>query len=472
MHDVPSLYMAMFDSAKFIIPELSMGVDMDSSISWTLPFLWSVNISFFELPGHNMTSTPLRLALRIPSWTTSNATVDVRVQEAPAPSCDASQPGSFCILLSNFSSGDTIKMTLPMVAKFETLKDSRQHLQNYKSVIMGPFVLAGLTHDTSRVALPSDDVTDQLSAVDTAGLASILALPQKVYDKRNMCGDENHKDPYCRAEDIFTEALDGNGYYMKLNRRHVTAASDISTTADAMDATFRVVRAYTRGVASEALPFGTYPLGSTISLESMTMPGHFVGIDKTGVAVLEKDDGSAGFEARHSFIIREGNDGRSLGDNGITQATVSLELASSKGTFLLLPDQSQLDGKPRGDCMDSENTDFPCSTFRDIMASPLLQSSQNPCQVNAGELQVKCRKTCNAVSKTCAAFNKALITQPLDGGASTDAKTRSSFWFQPPLGRYHEGARVLKGTDRSYVLAPFYKIVEDCYTVYFDVQHS
>lgn len=35
-----------------------------------------------------------------------------------------------------------------------------------------------------------------------------------------------------------------------------------------------------RGVALEALPFGTCPLGSTISLESMSMPGHFVGIDK------------------------------------------------------------------------------------------------------------------------------------------------------------------------------------------------
>ena len=35
-----------------------------------------------------------------------------------------------------------------------------------------------------------------------------------------------------------------------------------------------------RGAALEALPFGTYPLGSNISLESMTMPGHFIGIDK------------------------------------------------------------------------------------------------------------------------------------------------------------------------------------------------
>lgn len=90
----------------------------------------------------------------------------------------------------------------------------------------------------------------------------------------------------------------------------------------------------------------------------------------------------------------------------------------------------------------------------------------------AGELQVNCRKTCNAVSKTCSAFDKALITQPVNRDASMDAKTRSSFWFQPPLGRYHEGACVLKGTDRSYVLAPFHKVVEDRYTIYFNVQHS
>lgn len=90
----------------------------------------------------------------------------------------------------------------------------------------------------------------------------------------------------------------------------------------------------------------------------------------------------------------------------------------------------------------------------------------------AGELQIKCRKTCDAVSKTCSAFNKALIAQSVNGGSSADAKARSSFWFQPPLGRYHDGACILKGTNRSYVLAPFHKIVEDRYTVYFDVQQS
>ncbi len=100
----------MFDSAKFTIPELSMGVDMDSSISWGMPFSWSVNISFFELAGHNKTAAPLRMALRIPSWTTGNATVDVRIQGSPAPSCNASQPGTFCILFSNFSSGERISV--------------------------------------------------------------------------------------------------------------------------------------------------------------------------------------------------------------------------------------------------------------------------------------------------------------------------------------------------------------------------
>lgn len=137
---------------------------------------------------------------------------------------------------------------------------------------MGPFVLAGLTHDTSRVALPSDDMTSQLSAADTSGLASILALPQKVYDKRNMCGAENHKDPYCRAEDVFTEALDGNGYYMKLDKRHVTAASDIATTADAMDATFRVVRAYTRCAVPDSLRPASFACTFQMASRSCKVP--------------------------------------------------------------------------------------------------------------------------------------------------------------------------------------------------------
>jgi hypothetical protein len=129
-----------------------------------------------------------------------------------------------------------------------------------------------------------------------------------------------------------------------------------------------------------------------------------------GVAILEKDDGSEDFEGRHTFIIRGGNDGRTMESTGKQQSTLSLESASLPGSFLT----STTPGKD---------------------------------SVTVGNFRVP------------------------NGGDDQVLKTASSFWFQPPLGVYPEGAMVLRSQPNSvaedFVVAPFFTLVEERYTIYF-----
>lgn len=164
-----------------------------------------------------------------------------------------------------------------MKITLETLKDNRTELHNYKvrlqlvhnlqinprcvlfyakgspssssknrtnfqsvvtqSIIMGPYVLAGLTHDENEVAIDMDNLTAALSVPDTAGLVSVLTINNDRY----MCGADGEKG-FCKAEDVLNYAMDGRGYYLKMERDAIIARSDIATSADGMDATFRIVK--------------------------------------------------------------------------------------------------------------------------------------------------------------------------------------------------------------------------------------
>lgn len=116
--DVPTFYLTMFDNAIFEGYKLGIGIDIDidSAIQWTSAPAWLVNISFLNI-DHNTTlpSTMIRMALRMPAWTTTDATVDVRIGGASGPTCDSNQPGNFCIILNNFSAGTvwSPKLKLP-----------------------------------------------------------------------------------------------------------------------------------------------------------------------------------------------------------------------------------------------------------------------------------------------------------------------------------------------------------------------
>ena len=156
-----------------------------------------------------------------------------------------------------------------------------------------------------------------------------------------------------------------------------------------------------RVVVKYYLPVGAY---------KSSLPLRCFVFSHKGVAILEKDDGSEDFEGRHTFIIRGGNDGRTMESTGKQQSTLSLESASLPGSFLT----STTPGKD---------------------------------SVTVGNFRVP------------------------NGGDDQVLKTASSFWFQPPLGVYPEGAMVLRSQPNSvaedFVVAPFFTLVEERYTIYF-----
>lgn len=115
-----------------------------------------------------------------------------------------------------------------------------------QSIIMGPFVLAGITHDTRKIAIKDGNISDRLSPANATGLASIMSLPQSgVYDQMNPCNQERN-DGICLPEDIMSYAMDGLGHFLKIDHGKLDATPDISNTADGMDASFRIIPAYQR----------------------------------------------------------------------------------------------------------------------------------------------------------------------------------------------------------------------------------
>jgi hypothetical protein len=61
-----------------------------------------------------------------------------------------------------------------------------------------------------------------------------------------------------------------------------------------------------------------------------------------------------------------------------------------------------------------------------------------------------------------------LCTQGLPLAGSGSFPAGASFQLADPVAGYPEGAKLLNGDDRSYVLAPLMNIVEETYTPYFE----
>lgn len=61
-----------------------------------------------------------------------------------------------------------------------------------------------------------------------------------------------------------------------------------------------------------------------------------------------------------------------------------------------------------------------------------------------------------------------LPAQALGRQAAVPASAPFVFELAAPLAQYPDGAKLLSGADRQYIVAPLMNIVEDSYTPYFD----
>jgi uncharacterized protein len=92
-------------------------------------------------------SGPIRMRLRIPSWT-SGATLTVNGADQPAPTT-----GTYAVIDRTWSTGDVVQLTLPMTLRTERTPDNPA----VQAACYGPVVLAGAYGSNNLSALPTLD---------------------------------------------------------------------------------------------------------------------------------------------------------------------------------------------------------------------------------------------------------------------------------------------------------------------------
>eukprot|EP00798_Chlamydomonas_sp_ICE-L_P009142 gene9142-16265_t len=148
------------------------------------------------------------IKLRIPAWAKMGMTV-VKVNGQEWRRCPSTpSPGSYCNLVRSWKTGDTLTISLGLSYWIKPLNDMRPQYSNLKAFMMGPHVMAGLTHDTRHLEVEGD--------VDT-----IFSEP----------GDEDTL--------VSLQAAWNSSLYVRHDKYHVYVSS-ITDSGDAIDATFRV----------------------------------------------------------------------------------------------------------------------------------------------------------------------------------------------------------------------------------------
>ena len=99
-----------------------------------------------------------------------------------------------------------------------------------------------------------------------------------------------------------------------------------------------------------------------------------------GNIVLQRDDNSPNFEARHTFIVRAGNDGRWLqSHDGTSNPSISFESLSSPGSFITRPALGTVRAHSDSNCTDTA-PDLECKSLA-VQDSPFPDA----CRSKAGE---------------------------------------------------------------------------------------
>ncbi|XP_071706513.1 uncharacterized protein [Rutidosis leptorrhynchoides] len=109
---------------------------VDPVVSWDPHLRVTVTIS---LKKQGASST---LNIRIPFWTTSNATASLNGQTIPI-----TPPGSFLSVSKQWSSNDKIALDLPITLRIEPIQDDRPEYSSLHSILYGPYLLVALTTD-------------------------------------------------------------------------------------------------------------------------------------------------------------------------------------------------------------------------------------------------------------------------------------------------------------------------------------
>ncbi|KXZ56392.1 hypothetical protein GPECTOR_1g348 [Gonium pectorale] len=516
-HLPPRLYINQFASSQLTWREMGLRLTMTADPYAPGPAT-TAEIRFARLPVSEAASSPppdslatsaaastggsgfrsvaarFTLMLRIPSWAARRGT-QLELNGLAFNGCPgAPQPGRYCAITRqagrHWSPRDVLSVRVALRWWYSPAHDSRPDYSTLKALMLGPHLMAALSHGDYTLGLPAAAAAGRSLADPGPDLRGRVYPPEE-------------------ADELLTLTAGWNSSLAVRHDSQLLYVSALEDGGDAMDATFRLGRgchhggsggggaeegaeegsaaagsAHHRllsalhghgqtggdGAASgqshgslsgafsslhSLMRLGQHDSGQQLSLESMSYPNHYIAYDHTDVVVLQPGSPGAGADApfapcsRALWMMRPGLDG--------APDTVSFEAAQRPGHYL----SAQLPPAGPGE-RDGEVDEAAC---KDAPEADCAAAVPNGCGTNAFIARVLCRRTCGS----CGGPLSAVRLRPQAVGSPAFAAA-SSFRLSPPARRaYPAGSYVLAGLNRHYLLAPLGNLVDERYTAYFNV---
>ncbi|GFR41395.1 hypothetical protein Agub_g2074 [Astrephomene gubernaculifera] len=481
----PRLYVNQLVSSRATWREMQLRVTMEADMFAAGPAA-TAEIRFEPLSAPAAGSQLLdsfTLMVRVPEWVrtagpgersssggTGGISVDVNGQlwtSCPGPPT----PGSYCQITRQWSTGDTVSLRMPMRWWMKPLPDNRPNYHGLRAVMMGPFVMAGITHRDRGLRLPAEPATlasrvyppeeaDELLSVEASWNASLRVrhdahlLYMSALEDGGDAMDATFRLGRACQHTTDTGAGPGSsasaasgGHHGLLSLLHGQKAVQDGSSAETASSYSHSSLAGAFGSLRSLMRLGQHDSGQQLSLESMSYPNHYIAYDHTDVIVLQP--GSAGASdaatcSRAMWMMRPGLDG--------APDTVSFESVSRPGFYLAAV------GPEPGQAGDAACRDASGQRCHD-------QSENGPCASDAYAARVTCRQSCGWCNVTASALR--LRQRPMGDAAFAKA---GSFRLGPAARRsYPAGSYVLAGLNRHYLLAPIGNLIDERYTAYFMV---
>lgn len=370
---------------------------------------------------------------RIPGWAKASG-VQLRVNGKNVTGCaegaaaaqaqGRGQPGQrgharFCTLGNTWTNGDVVEAFMPMGITTEGLADSRPELRSWRAVMMGPLLMAGLTHDTNELDADPDSIQDAVSLPNATALVS-LALP--------AAGPAGSATPDSRGEPPLLRHCAGG-------ELTIGARCPGGGGASPLDATFHLAAP----LAGEAVERDDTPDdddGSLLAAARQLLVQPVQGAASREDGVLRPTSSAGGApEWRSQAGLR----------------LASFEAASAPGHFLTA------DAATGRLVLRQARSEPPAAqTFR-LHPLPRGGDGDAPDAADA-EPSFELEPLSRPGSRV----------QLAAGSPEASAGTAVRLRLAPPAApAYPRGARVLHGRNRNYLLVPLGQIMDESYTAYF-----
>ncbi|KAL6749947.1 hypothetical protein V8C86DRAFT_2827608 [Haematococcus lacustris] len=423
----------------------------------------AADIHITEVPAAGLHAT---LALRLPSWLNASARVTVQVNSQDWLDCPgAPQPASYCNITRRWQRGDVLRLSLPMSWALQPLAESRPQFSGLQAVMMGPYLMAGLTHAGRHLALPlgggglpahvsHPDEGSSLVSLQ-AGWDAVLFIRHDL-NLLHVSEVEDNGD----AMDATFKLVSGCQYSGPNTARPTQQGQQAqqqaaARQADRIGAPAAEVEEHTGGGGQEEAAAEAWegqadasrvPTVSTdwggaaqdrqpkmVTLEAMNYPGYFVSFDPELTLGLDQPDGSLDFCAASAFLLRPGLTG--------APASTSLEAASKPGWFLSAYSPPGLQQRA---CLDLWPTARCLAAVRKGRCVSTPEVAERHCRQSCG----KCTASATARHLAAMRLQRLMPDDPDFAAASTFVMTN------PLTPRYPEGSRIVTGKNRMSATPP------------------